>query len=63
MKKIIILFIVLCLFGCTKKEPTVEPTPTPEPTPEPAPAPTIIKEKEYGKKDNKAIIDEYENIR
>ena len=47
MKKIIILFIILCLFGCTKKEPTVEPTPTPEPIPEPAPAPTIIKEKEY----------------
>ncbi|MBO4359233.1 MAG: hypothetical protein J5796_05485 [Erysipelotrichaceae bacterium] len=38
MKKLLILFILLCLFGCTgKQEPTIEPEPVPEPTPEPEP--------------------------
>ena len=54
MKKLIIIFIVLCLFGCTKKEEVVV---EPEPSPEPAPAPTIIKEKEYVLSDGWIVYD------
>ena len=51
MKKIIVLFIVLCLFGCTKNEVVEEPEPLPTPDP------IIIKEKEYVLSDGWIVYD------
>ena len=42
MKKLLVLLVILCLFGCGSKQ-----EPDPEPEPEPQPPVVVIREKEY----------------